>query len=87
MFNYKKQKKEMKKAISIIRITILVIMGGVGTILLFGEEQEDAILSFLLHVLIDKMIGLALVVATCMLFRRWRKLDNWLKAIDEWCVE
>ncbi len=77
----------MKKAISIIRIAILAIMGSVGTLFLLGEEQDDTALSFFLHFLFDKVFGLAMLAATCMLFWHWCKSDHWLKAIDEWCEE
>lgn len=77
----------MKKAISIIRIAILAIMGSVGTLFLLCEEQDDTILSFFLHFLFDKVFGLAMLAAMCVLFWRWSKTDHWLKAIDEWCEE
>lgn len=48
----------MKKAISIIRIAILAIMGSVGTLFLLGEEQDDTTLSFFLHFLFDKVLAL-----------------------------
>ncbi len=77
----------MKKAISIIRFAALAVMGCVGTILLFGEEQDEDILAFFLHFLFDKAFGLAMLAATCVLFWHWCKADHWLKAIDEWCEE
>lgn len=75
----------MKKAISILRIAILALMGSVGTLFLFGEEQDDTILSFCLHFLFDKVLALALLAAMFMLFAHWSKTDPLLKAIDKWC--
>ena len=77
----------MKKAISIFRIAILALMGSVGVLFLFGEEQDETVLSFFLHFLFDKVFGLAMLAAMYVLFWRWCKTDNWLKAINEWCEE
>ena len=75
----------MKKAISIIRIAILAIMGSVGTIFLLGEEQDDTALAFFLHFLLDKAFGLAMLAAMVYLAARWIDKDKWLKAIVKWC--
>lgn len=77
----------MKKAISILRIATLAIMGCVGTLFLFGEEQDDTILSFCLHFLFDKVLAFALLAAMFMLFAHWSKTDHWLKTLDKWCEE
>ncbi len=75
----------MKKAISILRIATLAIMGCVGTLFLFGEEQDEKILSFIIHLLFDKLIAIALLAAMSNLFVHWRKTDYMLKALDKWC--
>lgn len=77
----------MKKAISILRIAILTLLGSVGTLFLFGEEQDDKILSFCLHFLFDKVLALALLAAMFMLFAHWSKTDHWLKNLDKWSEE
>lgn len=75
----------MKKAISILRIAILALMGTVGTLFLFGEEQDDTILSFFLHFLFDKVFAIAMLAAMICLAARWIDKDEWLKAIVDWC--
>lgn len=75
----------MKKAISIFRIAILGLLGSVGTLFLFGEEQDDTILSFCLHFLFDKVFAIAMFAIMFLLFAYWHKTDPLLKAIDKWC--
>lgn len=48
----------MKKAISILRIAILALMGSVGILFLLGEEQDEAPFTFFLHFLFDKVFCL-----------------------------
>lgn len=87
MFNPYKIRKEMKKAISILRIAILALMGSVGVLFLLGEEQDETVLSFSCISSSTRCFGLAMLAAMCVLFWRWCKTDNWLKAINEWCEE
>jgi len=89
MCKYSNQKirKEMKKAVSILRIAIITILGGFGTLFLFGEEQDEAILSFLLHFVLDKVFAIILLVVMFTLTARWKETDEWLKAIFKWCEE
>lgn len=75
----------MKKVISILRIAILALMGSVGTLFLFGEEQDDTIISFCLHFLFDKVFAIAMLAAMIYLAARWIDKDEWLKAIVDWC--
>ncbi|MEE1385040.1 MAG: hypothetical protein U0K29_03255 [Prevotella sp.] len=75
----------MKKTISILRIAILALMGCVGTLFLFGEEQDEKLLSFILHFLFDKLFAIVLLALMFILFAHWRKTDHMLKAIDKWC--
>lgn len=77
----------MKKAISILRIAILALMDSVGVLFLLGEEQDEAPFTFFLHFLFDKVFAFAMLAAMWVLFWRWCKTDNWLKAINEWCEE
>ena len=75
------------KTISVIRIAILFVLGSVATILLFGEEQDANIGWFLLHVLMDKAIAIGLFYYIGRLYKRWSKVDPWLKAYDKMCDE
>ena len=77
----------MKKTISILRIAILAIMGCIGALFLFGEEQETEIIPFILHLLFDKLFAIAMIAATLYLAIRWSEKDEWLQAIDKWCDE
>lgn len=61
----------MNKTISIIRAAVLLILFGLAMILLFGEEQDAESSAFLLHVLIDKSLAIALFYICGRLLRRW----------------
>lgn len=74
----------MKKAISILRIAILALMGSVGVLFLLGEEQEEREGCFL-HFLFDKVFAFAMLAAMVYLAARWIDKDKWLKAIVKWC--
>lgn len=77
----------MKKAISILRIATLAIMGCVGALFLFGEEQDEEILLFVLHLLLDKLFAIFMIALMLYLAIRWSEKDEWLQAIDKWCDE
>lgn len=85
MFNPYKIRQEMKKAISILRIAILALMGSVGVLFLLGEEQDEAPFTFFLHFLFDKVFAFAMLAAMVYFAARWIDKDKWLKAIVEWC--
>ena len=87
MFNPSKIRQEMKKAISILRIATLAIMGCVGALFLFGEEQDEEILPFVLHLLFDKLFAIFMIALMLYLAIRWSEKDEWLQAIDKWCDE
>lgn len=86
MFNSKTRNK-MKKTISILRIVALVLIGCIGTILLFGEEQDQDFISFVLYCLFDKVAGLFLLALTAGLLMRWSKTDAFFRRINEWCED
>lgn len=86
MFNLKTTNK-MKKAISILRIASLVILCTVGTLLLFGEEQNESATAFTLRLILDKALAVAMFALSAWLAARWIRKDEWLKAIDNWCTE
>lgn len=77
----------MNKTISIIRIAILLVLGCFAILFFFGEEQDETVFFFLLHVLVDKTLGIAIIIYTGRLYKRWSKVDPWLiayeKMIDE----
>lgn len=73
----------MNKTISIIRIAILIVVGCLSILFIFGEEQDETIFDFLFHVLVDKTLGIALIIYTGRLYKRWSKVDPWLKAYEK----
>lgn len=77
----------MKKAISILRIAILALMGSVGVLFLLGEEQDEEILPFILHFLFDKLFAIFMIAFMLYLAIRWSEKDERLQAIDKWCDE
>lgn len=77
----------MKKTISILRIASLVILCTVGTLLLFGEEQNESATAFALRLILDKTLAIAMFALMAWLLDRWARKDEWLKAIDNWCSE
>ena len=77
----------MNKTISIIRIAILCVLGGLPMKFLFGEEQDEATFDFLLHVFVDKALAVAMFYYVGRLYKRWSKVDPWLKAYDKMCDE
>ena len=87
MFNPSKIRNKMKKTISILRIVALVLIGCIGAVLLFGEEQDQEFIPFVLHCLFDKVAGLFLLALTAGLIRRWSKSDAFVQRIYEWCED
>lgn len=77
----------MNKTISIIRIAILFSLGMVAFLLIFGEEQDADLLSWTFRFVIDKTIGIGTVFLIARLYKRWSKVDPWLKAYDKMCDE
>lgn len=73
----------MNKTISIIRIAILVVVGCLAILFLFGEEQDENVLAFLFHAIVDKTLGIALFFLGGRLYKRWSKVDPWIKAYDK----
>ena len=77
----------MNKTVSIIRIAILFVLGLFATIFLFGEEQDENVGAFFLHVIVDKALAIALCLYIGRLYKRWSKVDPWIKAYDKMCDE
>ncbi len=77
----------MKKAISLLRIASLIFMGCIATMLLFGEEQDEEFLPFILHFVFDKAIALAMIAGIVTFAARWSKKDHLFKAIGKLCEE
>lgn len=61
----------MNKTETAIRAAILLIFLGMAMFLLFCEEQDTETSAFLLHVLIDKSLAVALFYICGRLLRRW----------------
>lgn len=74
----------MKKAISIIRICILLTVGCIATLFIFGEEQSDTVLGFFFRLIIDKLVGIVLLVLTFMLYEHWSHCDRWIHIAAHW---
>lgn len=74
----------MKKAISVIRICILFTVGSIAILFIFGEEQNESILGFLFHFLIDKLVGVVLLGLTFMLYEHWSHCDRWIQIAAHW---
>lgn len=87
MFNQGKIRNKMKKSISILRIVALILIGCIGTVLLFGEEQDQDLVPFVLHCLFDKVAGLFLLALTASLIMRWSKSDAFFQRINKWCED
>lgn len=77
----------MNKTISILRILIIFALCGFAFLFLFGEEQDEATFDFLLHVFVDKALAVAMFYYVGRLYKRWSKVDPWLKAYDKMCDE
>lgn len=77
----------MNKTISVIRIAILFILSGLAFIFIFGEEQDENVWAFFFHVIVDKGLALAAFWYGGKLYKRWSKIDPWLKAYDKKCDE
>lgn len=77
----------MNKSVSIIRIVILFALGMFAMIFLFGEEQDENIFAFLLHVCVDKALAFAAFLYAGRLYKRWSKIDPWLMAYEKMCDE
>lgn len=75
----------MNNTISVIRICILFILAGIAFFLIFGEEQDENTLAFIQHVIVDKTLGVGLCFCICRLYKRWSRVDPWLKAYDKNC--
>ena len=74
----------MKKAISIIRICILLTVGCIGILFLCGEEQNDSILGFIFQIFFDKLVGIILLCLTFMLYEHWSHCDKWIHTAARW---
>lgn len=77
----------MNKTISLIRIAILCTLACLSMLFIFGEEQDENLTLFCLHVLFDKAIGIGLGYILYRLYNRWSKTDPWLIAYDKMCDE
>lgn len=77
----------MNKTISVIRIAILFILSGLAFIFIFGEEQDENVWAFFFHVIVDKGLGIGLCFYIGRLYKRWSKVDPWLKAYEKMCDE
>lgn len=77
----------MNKTISVIRIAILFILSGLAFFFIFGEEQDENVWAFFFHVIVDKGMGIGLCFLIGRLYKRWSKVEPWLKAYDKKCNE
>lgn len=77
----------MKTAISTIRILILAMLGLLGAFLLFGEEQDEALVTWALRFVFDKALAIGAIFLLTRLYKRWSKTDPWLIAYGKMCDE
>lgn len=77
----------MNKTISIIRIAILATVCCLAILFLFGEEQDENVLAFFFHAIVDKAIAFALFFWFARLYKRWSKVDPWIEAYDKMVEE
>lgn len=70
----------MNKTISIIRIAILAMLGSIAMVLLFCEEQGSSVFEFFFRIILDKALGIAFCFYLVRLWKRWSRVDGWLKA-------
>ena len=74
----------MNKTESLIRIAILLTLAIVGFGLVFGEEQDESLWDFTLHVIFDKAFGVGCLYLMGKLYSRWSKTDKWIARFEAW---
>ncbi len=77
----------MNKTISIYRIAVLFALGMVGFIFLFGEEVDEDTMAFVCRFIIDKALAAGALFAMVRLYKKWSKVDPWLKTYEKSCNE
>lgn len=77
----------MNKLVSIIRIAVLLALGMFAFLFLCGEEQDENLSAWMFHFLVDKALAFLAFYVIVRLYKRWRKVDPWLKAYDKMCEE
>lgn len=75
----------MNKLLSVIRMSVLFILFSVAVVFLFTEEQDESLFSFTIHLIMDKAFAFVLFYYVGRLYKRWSKVDPWLKAYDRMC--
>ena len=75
----------MNKTFSFIRVSILILLGCIGTLFIIGEEQDESTLAFIFHLIINKAIGFFLLFVMFCLYTLWHKHDKWIATFDRWC--
>ena len=75
----------MNKAVSILRILVLLVLSSVAFLLLFGEEMDESLTAFTIHLIIDKGLAFLAGYATYRLYKKWSKVDPWIMAYDQKC--
>lgn len=74
----------MNNTESIIRIAILITLGVVGFALLLGEEMDENLYDFAIHMILDKAAGFSCICIMAKLYSRWSKTDKWIARFEEW---
>lgn len=77
----------MNKSISLLRIFSILALSLAAMIFIFFEENNDTMAALALHILIDKGLGIGLCFYIGRLYKRWSRVDPWLKAYDKMCDE
>ena len=77
----------MNKTISLIRIAILFALGMLALLFLQAEEQDGNLLICTFRFICDKALAVGTIFLMGRLYRRWSRVDPWLKACDKMCDE
>lgn len=70
-----------------MRIAALLVLGMFAMLLLLVDEQGVNLLTCTLHFIFDKALAVGTIFLMGRLYRRWSRVDPWLKAYDKMCDE
>jgi hypothetical protein len=61
----------MENIYSALRATLIIALFVIGTLFLFGEENDATVSAFLTHFILDKSIGAACFYGVYRLIKKW----------------
>ncbi len=74
----------MSKIISIVRILVLIAIGAIGFYFFFGQELDEKLGYWYLHVFADKAIAVVAFLLFVRLYKKWTTTDPWLIAYERY---